>query len=56
MQRQKGKALISDHALKMKFVNGLISLIKQPVKLAVNWDMSFEQIINKAEQVQATMK
>jgi len=51
----KGKALISDHALKMKFVNGLISLIKQQVKLAINWDMSFEQIVNKAEQVQATM-
>jgi len=40
----------------MKFVNGLIALIKQPVKLAINWDMSLEQIINKAEQVQATMK
>jgi len=52
----KGKALISDHELKMKFVNGLISLIKQQVKLAINWDMSFEQIVNKAEQVQATMK
>jgi len=51
-----GKALISDHALKMKFVNGLTSLIKQPVKLAVDWDMSFEQIVTKAEQVQATMK
>ena len=32
----KGKALISEHALKMKFVNGLISLIKQQVKLAIN--------------------
>jgi len=52
----KGKALISDHALKMKFVNGLTSLIKQQVKLAINWNMSFEQIVNKAEQVQATMK
>jgi len=52
----KGKALISDHALKMKFVNGLTSLIKQQVKLAVDFDMSFEQIVNKAEQVQATMK
>jgi len=40
----------------MKFVNSLTSLIKQQVKLAINWDMSFEQIINKAEQVQATMK
>jgi len=52
----KGNALISDHALKMKFVNGLITLIKQQVKLGINWDMSFEQIVNKAEQVQATMK
>jgi len=52
----KGKALISDHVLKMKFVNGLTSLIKQQVKLAVDWDMSFEQIVNKAEQVPATMK
>jgi len=51
-----GRALISDHTLKMKFVNGLTSLIKQQVKLAVDWDMSFEQIVNKAEQVQATMK
>jgi len=40
----------------MKFVNSLTSLIKQQVKLANNWDMSFEQIVNKAEQVQATMK
>jgi len=32
----KGKALTSDHALKMKFVNGLTSLIKQQVKLAIN--------------------
>jgi len=40
----------------MKFVNGLISLIKQQVKLAVNWNMSFVQIVNKVEQVQATMK
>jgi len=52
----KGKALISDQGLKMKLVNGLISLIKPQVKLAINWDMSFEQIVNKAEQVQATMK
>jgi len=52
----KGKALISDHALKMKFVNGLTSLIKQQVKLAINGDMSFEQIVNKVEQVQATRK
>jgi len=52
----EGKALISDHVLKIKFINGLISLIKQQVKLAINWDMSFEQIVNKAEQVQATMK
>jgi len=52
----KGKALILGHALKMKFVNGLTSLIKQQVKLAVDWDMIFEQIVNKAEQVQATMK
>jgi len=40
----------------MKFVNGLISLIKQQVKLAINWNMSFKQIVNKAEQVQATLK
>jgi len=40
----------------MKFVNSLISVIKQQVKLAINWDMSFEQIVNKAEQVQATIK
>jgi len=40
----------------MKFVNGLISIIKQQVKLAINWDMSFEKIVNKGEQVQATMK
>jgi len=40
----------------MKFVNGLTTLIKQQVKLAINWDMSFVQIVNKAEQVQATMK
>jgi len=40
----------------MKFVNGLTSLIKQQVKLAVDWDMLFEQIVNKAEKVQATMK
>jgi len=33
----KGKAPISDHALKMKFGNGLTSLIKQQVKLAINW-------------------
>jgi len=52
----KSKALISDHALKMKLVNGLIALIKQQVKLAINWDMSFEQIVNKAVQVQATLK
>jgi len=52
----KCKALISDHAVQMKFVNGLSSLIKQQVKLATNWDMSFEQIVNKAEQVQSTMK
>jgi len=40
----------------MKFVNGLISIIKQQVKLAIHWDMLFEQIVNKGEQVQATMK
>ena len=40
----------------MKFVNGLSSLIKQQVKLAVDWYMSLEQIVNKVEQVQATMK
>jgi len=40
----------------MKFVNGLTSLIKKQIKLAVNWDMSLEQIFNKAEQVQATIK
>ena len=52
----KGKALISHYTLQMKFVNGLSSLIKQQVTLAINWDISFEQIVNKAEQVQATMK
>jgi len=52
----KGKALISDHGVKIKFVNGLTSLIKQQVKLAIDWDMSFEQIVNKVEQVQGTMK
>jgi hypothetical protein len=52
----KGKALISDHALKMKFVNGLTPLIKQQVKLAINWNMSFEEIVTKLEQIQATMK
>jgi len=52
----KGKALISDHALKIKFINGLTFLIKQQVKLAVDWNMSLEQIVNKAIQVQATMK
>ena len=40
----------------MKFVNGLTSQIKQHIKLAVDWKMPFEQIVNKAEQVQATMK
>jgi len=40
----------------VKFVNSLTYLIKQQVKLAVDWYMSFEQIVNKAEQVQATMK
>jgi len=40
----------------MKFINSLASLIKQQVKLAINWNMSFEQIVNKAEQVQATIK
>jgi len=49
----KNKAVISDHALKMKFVNSLTSLLKQQVKLAVDWDMSFKQIVTKATQVQA---
>jgi len=40
----------------MKFVNSLTSLIKQQVKLAVDWDISFGQIVTKAEQVQATIK
>jgi len=52
----KGKSLISDHSLKITFVNSLTSLVKQQVKLAVDWDMSFDQIVHKAEQVQATMK
>jgi len=52
----KDNTLISEHAQKMKFVNGLTSLIKQQVKLAINWNMLFEQIDYKAEHVQATIK
>jgi len=35
-RHNKSKALISDCALKIKFVNGLTSLINQQVKLAVD--------------------
>ena len=40
--------MISNHALKLKFINGLRPDLKLAVRTQINYDMSFDEIVAKA--------
>jgi len=49
---KQGNKMINMHALKHKFVNKILTPIRVPLKMQINWDMTFEEIIVVAEKIQ----
>jgi len=49
---KQGNKMINMHALKHKFVNKILTPIRVPLKIQINWDMTFEEIIVVAEKIQ----
>jgi len=45
--------MINMHALKVKFVTTLLTHIKTPTKLLINYNMDYEKIVETAERMQA---
>ena len=52
----KGKPMITDHALKIKFIEGLLPYLKQSIKPHINYDMSLEELVTVAEKHASTLK
>ena len=52
----EGKPMISNHVLKVKFVDGLLPWIREKVRPMVDWDMKFDVIVGIAEKIQTTSK
>ena len=46
--------MISNHVLKVKFVDGLLPGIRDNVKPMVDWDMKFDAIVDIAESIRTT--
>jgi len=44
--------MINMYVLKHKFVDKILTPIRVPLKIQINWDMSFEEIIVVAEKIQ----
>jgi len=49
---KQGNKMINMHALKHKFVDKILTPIRIPLKMQVNWDMTLEEIIVVAEKIQ----
>jgi len=49
----QGEKMINMHALKVKFVSTLLTHIKTPTKLLINYNMDYEKIVETAERMQA---
>jgi len=49
----QGEKMINMHALKVKFVTTLLTHIKTPTKLLINYNMDYEKIVETAERMQA---
>jgi len=45
---KQGGEMISNHALKLKFINGMRPDLKLAVRTQINYDMSFDEIVAKA--------
>ena len=48
--------MISNHVLKVKFVDALLPWIRDKVRPIVDWDMKFDAIVGIAEKIQTTSK
>ena len=48
--------MVSLQAMKMKFVDGLIPLLREKVRPLIDWDMPFDEIVSIAEKIQTTTK
>ena len=48
--------MISNHVLKVKFVDGLLPWIRDRVRPMVDRNMKFDAIVNIAEKIQTTSK
>jgi len=49
----QGEKMINMHALKVKFVTTLLTHIRTPTKLLINYNMDYEKIVETAERMQA---
>jgi len=49
----QGEKMINMHALKVKFVTTLLTHIKTPTKLLINYNMEYDKIVETAERMQA---
>jgi len=49
---KQGNKMINMHALKHKFVDKILIPIRVLLKMQINWDMTFEEIIVVAEKIQ----
>jgi len=47
---KQGNKMINMHTLKYKFVDKILTPIRVPLKMQINWDMSLEEIIVVAEK------
>ena len=52
----EGKPIISNHVLKVNFVDGLRPWIRDEVRPMVDWNMKFNAIVGIAETIQTTSK
>ena len=51
-----GKPMISNHVLKVKFVDGLLPWIRDKLRPMLDWGMKFDAIAGIAENIQTTSK
>ena len=51
-----GEKMVSLQAMKMKFVDGLIPLLREKVRPLIDWDMPFDEIVSIAEKIQTTTR
>ena len=49
-----GEKMVSLQSMNMKFVDGLIPLLREKVTPLIDWDMPFDEIVSIAEQILTT--